>query len=45
MLLRIGFSGFSDDEINEELKNNIMKFINAPIGHNNLATTKSHPKA
>ncbi|EXX54384.1 Cmk1p [Rhizophagus irregularis DAOM 197198w] len=32
------------DQINEELKNNIMEFINAPIGHNNLAT-KSHPKA
>ncbi|RGB37315.1 kinase-like domain-containing protein [Rhizophagus diaphanus] len=34
----------SDDEINEELKSNIMEFINAPIRHNNLAT-KSHPKA
>ncbi|CAB5375789.1 unnamed protein product [Rhizophagus irregularis] len=33
-----------DDEINEELKRNIMEFINAPIGHNNLVT-KSHPKA
>ncbi|GBC44966.2 kinase-like domain-containing protein [Rhizophagus irregularis DAOM 181602=DAOM 197198] len=33
-----------DDEINEELESNIMEFINAPIGHNNLAT-KSHPKA
>jgi serine/threonine protein kinase len=31
-------------DINEELKYNIMEFINAPIGHNNLAT-KSHPKA
>ncbi|CAG8533558.1 18502_t:CDS:2, partial [Rhizophagus irregularis] len=28
----------------EELKSNIMEFINAPIGHNNFAT-KSHPKA
>ncbi|CAG8766521.1 16020_t:CDS:1, partial [Rhizophagus irregularis] len=28
----------------EELKSNIMEFINAPTGHNNLAT-KSHPKA
>ncbi|CAG8715358.1 6889_t:CDS:1, partial [Rhizophagus irregularis] len=28
----------------EKLKSNIMEFINAPIGHNNL-TTKSHPKA
>ncbi|POG67529.1 kinase-like domain-containing protein, partial [Rhizophagus irregularis DAOM 181602=DAOM 197198] len=34
----------SDDKINEELKSNIMEFINAPIGHNNLVT-KSHPKA
>ncbi|CAB5375159.1 unnamed protein product [Rhizophagus irregularis] len=33
-----------DDEINEELESNIMEFINAPIGHNNLAT-KFHPKA
>jgi serine/threonine protein kinase len=31
-------------EFNEVLKSNIMEFINAPIGHNNLAT-KSHPKA
>ncbi|PKC57745.1 hypothetical protein RhiirA1_428267, partial [Rhizophagus irregularis] len=28
----------------EELKSNIIEFINAPIGHNNLAT-KSHSKA
>ncbi|UZO27029.1 uncharacterized protein OCT59_019238 [Rhizophagus irregularis] len=34
----------SDDGINEELKSNIMEFINAPIGHNDLAT-KSHSKA
>ncbi|POG66258.1 kinase-like domain-containing protein, partial [Rhizophagus irregularis DAOM 181602=DAOM 197198] len=34
----------SDDKINEELKSNIMEFINAPIGNNNLVT-KSHPKA
>ncbi|CAB5365023.1 unnamed protein product [Rhizophagus irregularis] len=33
-----------DYEINEELKSNIMEFINAPIGHSDLAT-KSHPKA
>ncbi|POG63478.1 kinase-like domain-containing protein, partial [Rhizophagus irregularis DAOM 181602=DAOM 197198] len=33
-----------DDEINEELESNIMEFINAPIGLNNLST-KSHPKA
>ncbi|GBB94901.1 hypothetical protein RclHR1_24360004 [Rhizophagus clarus] len=32
------------DEINEELKNNIMEFINAPIVYNNLIT-KSHPRA
>ncbi|PKB93547.1 kinase-like protein [Rhizophagus irregularis] len=35
---------FRPDEINEELKSNIMEFINAPIGRNNLAT-KSHPNA
>ena len=28
----------------EELKSNITEFINAPIGHNNLAT-ETHPKA
>ncbi|POG68788.1 kinase-like domain-containing protein [Rhizophagus irregularis DAOM 181602=DAOM 197198] len=32
------------EDINEELKCNIMEFINAPIGHNNL-TTESHPQA
>ncbi|UZO23886.1 uncharacterized protein OCT59_016215 [Rhizophagus irregularis] len=32
------------NKFSEELKSNIMEFINAPIGHNNLAT-KSHPKA
>ncbi|PKC59485.1 kinase-like protein [Rhizophagus irregularis] len=32
-----------NNEVNEELKSNIMAFINAPIGCNNLAT-KSHPK-
>ncbi|GBC21851.2 kinase-like domain-containing protein [Rhizophagus irregularis DAOM 181602=DAOM 197198] len=31
-------------DINEELKCNIMEFINAPIGHNNLAT-ESHSQA
>ncbi|CAB5363769.1 unnamed protein product [Rhizophagus irregularis] len=31
-------------DINEELKCNIMEFINAPIEHNNLAT-ESHPQA
>ncbi|CAB5182321.1 unnamed protein product [Rhizophagus irregularis] len=35
---------FRSYEVSEELKSNIMEFINAPIGHNNLAT-KSHPKA
>ncbi|CAB5186433.1 unnamed protein product [Rhizophagus irregularis] len=30
--------------VSEELKSNIIEFINAPIGHNNLST-KSHPKA
>ncbi|PKB96994.1 kinase-like protein, partial [Rhizophagus irregularis] len=32
------------EDINEELKSNIMEFINAPIEHNNLIV-KSHPKA
>ncbi|CAB4427804.1 unnamed protein product [Rhizophagus irregularis] len=32
------------EDINEEIKSNIMEFINAPIGHKNFAT-KSHPKA
>ncbi|POG81336.1 kinase-like domain-containing protein [Rhizophagus irregularis DAOM 181602=DAOM 197198] len=32
------------EDINEELKSNIMEFINAPIKHNNLIV-KSHPKA
>ncbi|RGB37077.1 kinase-like domain-containing protein [Rhizophagus diaphanus] len=31
-------------EVSKKIKSNIMEFINAPIGHNNLAT-KSHPKA
>ncbi|CAB5363288.1 unnamed protein product [Rhizophagus irregularis] len=35
---------FRPFEISEELKSNLMEFINALIGHNNLAT-KSHPKA
>ncbi|RGB41564.1 hypothetical protein C1646_685301 [Rhizophagus diaphanus] len=34
-----------DDEINEELKSNIMEFINAPIGQHNNLVTQSHPKA
>ncbi|RGB38137.1 kinase-like domain-containing protein [Rhizophagus diaphanus] len=38
------FHPYDDDKINEELKSKIMEFINAPIGHNNLAT-KPHPKA
>ncbi|POG67845.1 kinase-like domain-containing protein [Rhizophagus irregularis DAOM 181602=DAOM 197198] len=33
-----------NNDVSEELKSNIMEFINAPIGHNNFAT-KSHPKA
>ncbi|GBC31090.1 kinase-like domain-containing protein [Rhizophagus irregularis DAOM 181602=DAOM 197198] len=32
------------EDINEELKCNIMEFINSPIGHNNL-TTESHSQA
>ncbi|RGB25133.1 kinase-like domain-containing protein, partial [Rhizophagus diaphanus] len=35
---------FNFNEVSEELKSNIMEFINAPIGHNNLVI-KSHPKA
>ncbi|GBC18988.2 kinase-like domain-containing protein [Rhizophagus irregularis DAOM 181602=DAOM 197198] len=35
---------FRPFEVSEELKSNLMEFINAPIGHNNLAT-KYHPKA
>ncbi|GBC08563.1 hypothetical protein RclHR1_08220001 [Rhizophagus clarus] len=34
----------SNDKISEELKSNIMEFINAPIGNNNLIT-ESHPQA
>ncbi|CAB4438282.1 unnamed protein product [Rhizophagus irregularis] len=33
------------EDINEELKCNIMEFINAPIGHNNKLSTESHPQA
>ncbi|GBC46794.2 kinase-like domain-containing protein [Rhizophagus irregularis DAOM 181602=DAOM 197198] len=32
------------NDIDEELKSNIMEFMNAPIGHNNL-NTESHPQA
>ncbi|CAB5388194.1 unnamed protein product [Rhizophagus irregularis] len=32
-------------DINEELKCNIMEFINAPIRHNNNLATESHPQA
>ncbi|GET52766.1 kinase-like domain-containing protein [Rhizophagus irregularis DAOM 181602=DAOM 197198] len=32
-------------DINEELKYNIMEFINAPIGHNNNLVTGSHSQA
>ncbi|EXX55836.1 kinase-like domain-containing protein [Rhizophagus irregularis DAOM 181602=DAOM 197198] len=35
---------FHPYKVSEELKSNIMEFINAPVGHNNLAA-KSHPKA
>ncbi|CAB5179875.1 unnamed protein product [Rhizophagus irregularis] len=35
---------FYNNEVSEELQSNIMEFINAPIGRNNLAI-KSHPKA
>ncbi|CAB5356072.1 unnamed protein product [Rhizophagus irregularis] len=30
---------------NEELKGNIMEFINAPIGQHNNLVTESHPQA
>ncbi|CAB5380029.1 unnamed protein product [Rhizophagus irregularis] len=33
------------EDINEELKCNVMEFINAPIGHNNNLATKSHSQA
>ncbi|PKY57703.1 hypothetical protein RhiirA4_478962, partial [Rhizophagus irregularis] len=32
------FRSYETSKINEELKSNIMEFINAPIGYNNLAT-------
>ncbi|POG60710.1 kinase-like domain-containing protein [Rhizophagus irregularis DAOM 181602=DAOM 197198] len=34
-----------DDEVNDELKSNIMEFINAPIGQYNNLVTQPHPKA
>jgi serine/threonine protein kinase len=37
-------TGTKIENINEELKNNIMEFINAPIGHNNPITV-FHPQA
>ncbi|CAB5336829.1 unnamed protein product [Rhizophagus irregularis] len=33
------------EDIDEELKCNIMEFINAPIGHNNNLSTDSHPQS
>ncbi|UZO08534.1 uncharacterized protein OCT59_028788 [Rhizophagus irregularis] len=33
------------EDINEELKCNVMEFINAPIEHNNNLATKSHSQA
>ncbi|CAB5381022.1 unnamed protein product [Rhizophagus irregularis] len=36
--------GKKAEDIDDELKGNVMEFINAPIGHNNLAT-KSHSQA
>ncbi|PKY25174.1 hypothetical protein RhiirB3_527709 [Rhizophagus irregularis] len=35
---------FYSEEVSDELKSNIMEFINAPIEHNNL-TVEPHPKA
>ena len=37
-------SGMKIEKISEELKNNIMEFINAPIGHNK-PIIQSHPQA
>ncbi|GBC22695.2 kinase-like domain-containing protein [Rhizophagus irregularis DAOM 181602=DAOM 197198] len=34
-----------DDQTNEELKSNIVEFINAPIGQYNNLITESHPQA
>ncbi|CAB5107607.1 unnamed protein product [Rhizophagus irregularis] len=36
---------FRSNEVNDELKNNIMEFINAPIRQHNNLVTQSHPKA
>ncbi|CAB5381705.1 unnamed protein product [Rhizophagus irregularis] len=36
---------YNVEDINEELKYNIMEFINAPIGHNNNLATRSHSQA
>ncbi|RGB36606.1 kinase-like domain-containing protein [Rhizophagus diaphanus] len=33
------------EDIDEELKCNILEFINAPIGHNNNLSTESHPQS
>ncbi|RGB31839.1 kinase-like domain-containing protein [Rhizophagus diaphanus] len=39
------FNNFDyNEKTNEEIKSNVMEFINAPIGNNNLAT-ESHPQA
>ncbi|UZO10630.1 uncharacterized protein OCT59_002210 [Rhizophagus irregularis] len=38
-------SPYNVKDINEELKYNIMEFINAPIGHNNNIDTGSHSQA
>ncbi|PKC58103.1 hypothetical protein RhiirA1_471479 [Rhizophagus irregularis] len=36
---------FHSYEVSEELKSNIMEFINAPIGQHNNLVTESHPQA
>ncbi|GET57824.1 kinase-like domain-containing protein [Rhizophagus irregularis DAOM 181602=DAOM 197198] len=36
---------FRPYEVSEELKSNIMEFINAPVGQNNNLATESHPHA
>ncbi|RGB32672.1 kinase-like domain-containing protein [Rhizophagus diaphanus] len=36
---------FHSYEVGEELKSNIMEFINAPIGQHNNLITQSHPKS
>ena len=41
----IYFSGIKIENIREELKDNVMEFMDAPIGYYNKLTTESHPQA